>query len=263
MKCARRQRVSGLISNHVVPQTRSLPKRQCIISFSTNSQKPRSPILTSRSPYLRHSSRQARNYFSTTPHQHAEVIVKVPHMAESISEGTLSTFSKQVGDNVEADEEIASIETDKIDVSVNASKAGVITALFVNEGDTVTVGQQVAKIDTSAEGIREHKSPAKEDQNSAQEHKFEPAPPVEELAERPSPTKEGPKSKLQRESEAMISPSDSVKLASSELGPRTEASQSTLPKVAAIKFSRGESRVWNRKYEYEEKKRLTNKIRSR
>ena len=52
--------------------------------------------------------------FSTTSLQYAEVIVKVPQMAESISEGTLSSFTKQVGDQVEQDEEIASIETDKV-----------------------------------------------------------------------------------------------------------------------------------------------------
>jgi 2-oxoglutarate dehydrogenase E2 component (dihydrolipoamide succinyltransferase) len=40
--------------------------------------------------------------------------VEVPQMAESITEGTLKQFSKQVGDYVEADEEIATIETDKV-----------------------------------------------------------------------------------------------------------------------------------------------------
>jgi len=45
---------------------------------------------------------------------YADKIVKVPDMAESISEGTLKQFSKQVGDFVEQDEEIATIETDKV-----------------------------------------------------------------------------------------------------------------------------------------------------
>ena len=40
--------------------------------------------------------------------------VKVPQMAESISEGTLKSWSKKVGDSVEADEEVATIETDKV-----------------------------------------------------------------------------------------------------------------------------------------------------
>lgn len=40
--------------------------------------------------------------------------VKVPQMAESITEGTLKTWTKQVGDSVAADEEVATIETDKV-----------------------------------------------------------------------------------------------------------------------------------------------------
>jgi hypothetical protein len=45
---------------------------------------------------------------------YSDTIVKVPQMAESISEGTLKQFSKQIGDYVEQDEEIATIETDKV-----------------------------------------------------------------------------------------------------------------------------------------------------
>lgn len=45
---------------------------------------------------------------------YADTIVKVPQMAESISEGTLKQWNKQVGDYVELDEEIATIETDKV-----------------------------------------------------------------------------------------------------------------------------------------------------
>ncbi|KAJ5506807.1 Dihydrolipoamide succinyltransferase [Penicillium expansum] len=67
-------------------------------------------------------------------------------MAESITEGTLSQFSKKVGDFIEADEELATIETDKIDVSVNAPLAGIIQRLFVAEGDVVNVDQEIAEI---------------------------------------------------------------------------------------------------------------------
>jgi len=87
-------------------------------------------------------------------------------MAESISEGTLKQFSKQVGDYVELDEEIATIETDKvssmtqmsykllapsyflqIDVAVNAPEAGTIKEFLANEEDTVTVGQDLVRIE--------------------------------------------------------------------------------------------------------------------
>lgn len=49
-----------------------------------------------------------------TVRSYADKVVKVPQMAESISEGTLKQFSKSIGDFVEQDEEIATIETDKV-----------------------------------------------------------------------------------------------------------------------------------------------------
>lgn len=67
-------------------------------------------------------------------------------MAESITEGTLGQFNKAVGDFIEADEELAFIETDKIDVSVNSPREGVITRLLVAEGDAVVVDQEIAEI---------------------------------------------------------------------------------------------------------------------
>jgi len=83
-------------------------------------------------------------------------------MAESISEGTLKQWVKKVGDTVEADEEVATIETDKIDVSVNAPSAGKITELLANEEDTVTVGQDLFKIEAGATGESTSSPPAKE-----------------------------------------------------------------------------------------------------
>ena len=127
--------------------------------------------------------------------------MKVPQMAESISEGTLSSFSKQVGDYVERDEEIASIETDKIDVSVNAPEAGTIKELLVGEGDTVTVGQEIAKIEPgegggggAKEASQESKSPASEEQPTSSD----PEPKKEEPKEE-EPKKEEPKKEPKKE----------------------------------------------------------------
>ncbi|KAI1149732.1 2-oxoacid dehydrogenase acyltransferase [Nemania diffusa] len=78
---------------------------------------------------------------------YAHTIVKVPQMAESITEGTLKQWNKKVGDYVELDEEIATIETDKIDVAVNAPEAGILKELLANEEDTVLVDQEIAKIE--------------------------------------------------------------------------------------------------------------------
>lgn len=90
-----------------------------------------------------------RRFFNHTRTLNGEIIVKVPPMAESISEGTLASFTKKIGDSIEGDEEIASIETDKIDVAVNAPEAATILEYLVAEGDTVVVGQDLARIETS------------------------------------------------------------------------------------------------------------------
>ncbi|KAG6380515.1 hypothetical protein JVT61DRAFT_8679 [Boletus reticuloceps] len=70
--------------------------------------------------------------------------VKVPQMAVSIS---LRSWSKQVGDTVEADGEVTSIETDKIDVTVDAPVSGTIVELLAKEEETVTVGQDLFRIE--------------------------------------------------------------------------------------------------------------------
>lgn len=121
-------------------------------------------------------------------------------MAESISEGTLKQFSKQVGDYVERDEEIATIETDKIDVAVNAPEAGTIKEFLANEEDTVTVGQDLVRLESggSAGGEKtagqQTKGPAPGDQKKSsdpqeegQPSKDEQKPPPEEKKKAPSP----------------------------------------------------------------------------
>ncbi|KAJ5404985.1 hypothetical protein N7465_006269 [Penicillium sp. CMV-2018d] len=95
---------------------------------------------------VRLSPLQARTFSSSLCKHDGKIVVRVPQMAESITEGTLNQFSKKVGDFIEADEELATIETDKIDVSVNAPQAGIIQQLFVAEGDVVNVDQEIAEI---------------------------------------------------------------------------------------------------------------------
>ncbi|SGZ48700.1 CIC11C00000004435 [Sungouiella intermedia] len=129
--------------------------------------------------------------------------VKVPDMAESITEGTLSAFNKEVGDYVEVDELVATIETDKIDVEVNAPVAGTITEFLVNVEDTVEVGQEIIKIEEGAapEGgakKEEKKDEPKEEKKdeSKEEKKEEPKKEVK----KEEPKKEEPKKEVKKES---------------------------------------------------------------
>jgi 2-oxoglutarate dehydrogenase E2 component (dihydrolipoamide succinyltransferase) len=88
------------------------------------------------------------------------VDIKVPILGESIVEGTLARWHKKVGDAINAGEIIADLETDKVNIEVSASAAGVITALHKNEGDNVAVGELIASIDTAASAASATPTPA-------------------------------------------------------------------------------------------------------
>lgn len=72
--------------------------------------------------------------------------VKVPELAESITEGTIAEWLKQVGDSVDKGEAILELETDKVNVEVVSEDAGVLQETLANEGDTVEVGQAIAVV---------------------------------------------------------------------------------------------------------------------
>ncbi|MGN6621637.1 MAG: biotin/lipoyl-containing protein, partial [Sphingomonas sp.] len=73
--------------------------------------------------------------------------VKVPVLGESITEATLGEWLKQPGDPVQADEPIASLETDKVSVEVPSPVAGVMGEQKVAVGDTVEVGALIATVE--------------------------------------------------------------------------------------------------------------------
>ena len=81
------------------------------------------------------------------------VEVNVPVFAESITEGTLLAWHKKIGEAVARDEILVDIETDKVVLEVPAPQAGVLVEIIVNEGDTVTSQQVLAKIDTEAAAV--------------------------------------------------------------------------------------------------------------
>ncbi len=81
----------------------------------------------------------------------AKVEVRMPKMGESITEGSVIVWHKQVGDPVELDETLLEIGTDKIDTDVPAPAGGVVTEIFTPEGETVPVGHLIAMIATEGE----------------------------------------------------------------------------------------------------------------
>src|SRR5579872_6548146 len=87
----------------------------------------------------------------------AQVVdVVTPAAGESVSEGTILEWHVAVGDFIKADATIVEISTDKVDVELPAPVSGTVVELLVAEGETVTVGQVIARIAAgTAEGARE------------------------------------------------------------------------------------------------------------
>jgi pyruvate dehydrogenase E2 component (dihydrolipoamide acetyltransferase) len=78
----------------------------------------------------------------------ARIEVPMPQMGESIAEGTVSKWLKQVGDDVGRDEPLLEISTDKVDAEIPSPAAGTLAEILVSAGDTVEVGTVVAVIET-------------------------------------------------------------------------------------------------------------------
>ena len=134
----------------------------------------------------------------------ASQTVKVPEMAESITEGTLSEYLKEVGDFVNQDETIATIETDKIDVEVNAPVSGTITERLVEVEENVTVGQDLVKIEEGEAPAGGAKEESKEESKEEPKKEESAAPKKEEAPktkkeEAPKPKKEEPKKEAKKE----------------------------------------------------------------
>lgn len=195
---------------------------------------------------VRVGTRQARSPLVTLPammqtvRTYADKMVQVPQMAESISEGTLKQFSKGVGDFVEQDEELATIETDKIDVAVNAPEAGTIKEILVAEEDTVTVGQDIIRMEPGgAPSGGDKDSGSKKDDTSGKDAKpketnaTETSKPADKSQQTEAPAKENSKPTVEESKPKEQSPTK----------PKPEEKSSAPPQTAAAPSGREERRV--------------------
>src|SRR3954466_5033031 len=72
--------------------------------------------------------------------------ITMPQLGETVTEGTITRWFKNVGDAVAEDEPIFEVSTDKVDSEVPSPIAGTITEILVPEGDTVDVGTVLARV---------------------------------------------------------------------------------------------------------------------
>ncbi|EKN65821.1 dihydrolipoamide succinyltransferase [Neobacillus bataviensis LMG 21833] len=108
--------------------------------------------------------------------------IKVPELAESISEGTIAKWLKNVGDHVEQGEYLVELETDKVNIEIISDYSGKITEQKFSEGDSVRVGETIAVVDESGESF----APAVENKPAepmAEPTKLEPIVPIADSKE--------------------------------------------------------------------------------
>lgn len=98
----------------------------------------------------------------------AKFELKLPKMGESVAEATLTSWLKEVGDTIEADEPVLEIATDKVDSEVPSEVDGVLIEKLFNVDDVIEVGQTIAIIETEGEGSAES-TPAPEVKEIKQE----------------------------------------------------------------------------------------------
>ncbi|MFH5884242.1 2-oxoglutarate dehydrogenase, E2 component, dihydrolipoamide succinyltransferase [Halalkalibaculum sp. DA3122] len=85
----------------------------------------------------------------------ARVEVEMPQMGESVMEGTVIEWAKNIGDEIEEDETLLEIATDKVDTEIPSPKSGIIVEILAEEGDTIEVGQVIAVIETDKEAAKD------------------------------------------------------------------------------------------------------------
>ena len=88
--------------------------------------------------------------------------VNLPALGESVTEGTVTRWLKNVGDRVEVDEPLLEVSTDKVDTEIPSPIAGVVEAILVQEDETVAVGTELARIGDGSGAAAPAEAPAAE-----------------------------------------------------------------------------------------------------
>jgi 2-oxoglutarate dehydrogenase E2 component (dihydrolipoamide succinyltransferase) len=142
--------------------------------------------------------------------------VTLPQLGETVTEGTITQWFKNVGDTVTADEPLFEVSTDKVDTEVPSPVSGVLTEIRVQEGDTVDVGTVIAVVG-DADGASAEAPAAEPDAATEPEPapapEPPPAPPAQETPAPPPPPPAAP---------APAAPAESAP-AASESSPQTAA----------------------------------------
>jgi len=118
------------------------------------------------------------------------VDVTMPQLGETVTEGTITKWFKQVGDTIKADEPLFEVSTDKVDSEVPAPTSGVVSEILVPEGETVAVGVRLAVIGDGTAAPAPETAPSEAEPTAAEP--IAAAPTAEAAPAAPAPAETAP-----------------------------------------------------------------------
>ena len=155
--------------------------------------------------------------------------VLMPELGESVTEGTVTTWLKSVGDTVEVDEPLLEVSTDKVDTEIPSPVAGTLLEILADEDDTVDVGGKLAVIGSGSAGGSKPKKDKKKDKAEKAE-----APKDEPKEEKKPEPKEEPKAPAKDESKAEEKPKAAESEPARPAAPAEAAANGSSPYVTPL-----------------------------
>ncbi|MEV8171010.1 2-oxoglutarate dehydrogenase, E2 component, dihydrolipoamide succinyltransferase [Microbacterium sp. NPDC077486] len=157
--------------------------------------------------------------------------IVLPELGESVTEGTVTRWLKQVGDSVEVDEALLEISTDKVDTEIPSPVAGVLQEIVAGEDETVEVGAVLARVGSGAAPAAQPEAPAAPQAEAPAAPQAEaPAAPQAEAPAAPAPQAEAPAA--QPEAPAAPAPQAEAPAARAQTAAPAQPAQAEAPKLS-------------------------------
>ncbi|MFC5287630.1 2-oxoglutarate dehydrogenase, E2 component, dihydrolipoamide succinyltransferase [Actinokineospora guangxiensis] len=157
--------------------------------------------------------------------------VTMPALGESVTEGTVTRWLKQVGDSVDVDEPLLEVSTDKVDTEIPSPVAGTLLEITAGEDSTVDVGGKL--------GVIGDKSAAAEPEQPKDEPKQE--EPKQEAPQQEAPKEEAPKQQAPKQEAPKAAPKQEAPQADSSRGSAQDGSPYVTPLVRKLAAEHGVS----------------------